>query len=438
MKLIDKVLKIAAIGLTLYCPLNAYAYLDPGTGSMLLSVLIGLTSSAYFLIRKLPSMIRSMFFKLSGKKDDLKNNSIVFYAESAAYWSTFKPVLEALARKKVRATYLTSDENDPVFKSGFDQFIHAKFIGKGQTAYTALGFLEADVFALTTPGIDVLQIRRSAGVKKYVHIVHAAGDIHTYKFYSFDYYDAFYCAGPAQAKSLRCLETLRHTPPKDLPLLGCPYFDGMLARKTDDLKPEPNTILIAPTWGKNGLLTRTGAMIPKLLAQAGYRVILRPHPQSFISDKELMDKLAVELKDFDNIEWDRNPDGFKSLSRAELMISDVSGVIFDFAFIFLRPVISVGNGPMKDGFEAWEIPHEAWEMQALDSLGKRVLPGAENTIPALVSELLARHEDMASRIEAIRSANVVNFGHAGEPIADALIKLADSVHTQKGLETVMI
>ena len=144
-----------------------------------------------------------------------------------------------------------------------------------------------------------------------------------------------------------------------------------------------------------------------------------------------MEKLQSELKAFDNIEWDRNPDGFKSLSRAQLMISDVSGVIFDFAFIFLRPVISVGNGPLKDGFEAWEIPHEAWEMQALDSLGKRVLPGNEENIPALVKDLLMRHEDMASRIEAIRRENVVNFGHAGEPIAQALIDMANSVHTQK-------
>ena len=376
-------------------------------------------------------MIRAAFFKLNGKKDDLKNNSIVFYAESAAYWSTFKPVLEALAKKETRVTYLTSDEKDPVFKSGLDKWVHAKFIGKGQTAYTALGFLEADVFVLTTPGVDVLQIRRSAGVKKYVHIVHAAGDIHTYKFYSFDYYDAFYCSGPAQAKSLRALENLRKTPAKDLPLLGCPYFDGMLARKTADLKPEDNTILIAPTWGKNGLLTRTGSMIPKLLAQAGYHVILRPHPQSFISDKALMEKLADELKSFDNIEWDRNPDGFKSLSRAQLMISDVSGVIFDFAFIFLRPVISVGAGPMKDGFEAWEIPHEAWEMQALDKLGKRIMPGDEKDIPATVQSLLARHEDMAEAIEAIRNENVVNFGHAGEPIADALIDLAHQVHAER-------
>lgn len=427
----DKFFKILSIAALVYAPVNAWAYLDPGTGSMLLSVLIGLTSSAYFLIRKLPGMIRAAFFKLNGKKDDLKNNSIVFYAESAAYWSTFKPVLEALAKKETRVTYLTSDEKDPVFKSGLDKWVHAKFIGKGQTAYTALGFLEADVFVLTTPGVDVLQIRRSAGVKKYVHIVHAAGDIHTYKFYSFDYYDAFYCSGPAQAKSLRALENLRKTPAKDLPLLGCPYFDGMLARKTADLKPEDNTILIAPTWGKNGLLTRTGSMIPKLLAQAGYHVILRPHPQSFISDKALMEKLADELKSFDNIEWDRNPDGFKSLSRAQLMISDVSGVIFDFAFIFLRPVISVGAGPMKDGFEAWEIPHEAWEMQALDKLGKRIMPGDEKEIPATVQSLLAKHEDMAEAIEAIRDQNVVNFGHAGEPIADALIDLAHQVHAEK-------
>ena len=412
-------------------PQTAHAYLDPGTGSMLLSVFVGLISGAYFVIRKLPSTLRSLFFRLTGKTDALKHNTLTFYAESAAYWSTFRPILIALEEMGVHSSYLTSDENDPVFSAGL-KCVHPRFIGKSNTAYTALGFLETKVFVLTTPGIDVLQIRRSAGVKKYVHIVHAAGDIHTYKFYSFDYYDAVYCAGPAQVKSLRSLEAQRHTAPKDLPLLGCPYFDGMVARKTLDMKPDENTILIAPTWGKNGLLTRTGSMIPKLLAEAGYHVILRPHPQSFISDKALMDKLTEELKGYTNIEWDRNPDGFKSLSRAQLMISDVSGVIFDFAFIFLRPVISVGNGPMKDGFEAWEIPHEAWEMQALDSLGKRVLPGAENTIPALVSELLARHEDMASRIEAIRSANVVNFGHAGEPIADALIKLADSVHTQKG------
>ena len=34
---LDKALQFASIGLLVYLPINAYAYLDPGTGSMLLS-----------------------------------------------------------------------------------------------------------------------------------------------------------------------------------------------------------------------------------------------------------------------------------------------------------------------------------------------------------------------------------------------------------------
>ena len=118
--------------------------------------------------------------------------------------------------------------------------------------------------------------------------------------------------------------------------------------------------------------------------------------------------------------WDRNPDGFASLSQARLMVSDISGVIFDFAFVFLRPVVSVGAGPLKDGFEAWEIPHEAWEMSALDTLGRRVLPGHEDEVLGAVQSLLADPQTARGRIAELRNANVVNFGCAGMPIARAL------------------
>lgn len=401
-------------------PQTAHAYLDPGTGSMLLSVFVGLISGAYFVIRKLPSTLRSLFFRLTGKTDALKHNTLTFYAESAAYWSTFRPILIALEEMGVHSSYLTSDENDPVFSAGL-KCVHPRFIGRSNTAYTALGFLETKVFVLTTPGIDVLQIRRSPGVGRYVHVVHAVGDIHTYKLFSFDYYDAVYCSGPGQEKSLRVLEQLRGTRPKELALLGCPYLDGLVERAKTAGEPEEGTVIVAPTWGRNGLLTRTGAMIPKMLAQAGYRVILRPHPQSFVSEPELMESLARELAEFENIEWDRKPDGFASLSRAQLMVSDISGVIFDFAFVFLRPVVSVGAGPLKDGFEAWEIPHEAWEMSALDTLGKRVLPGEEASVIEAVRTLLAAKDTAREKILALREANVVNFGSAGKPIAQALV-----------------
>lgn len=410
-------------------PQAAHAYLDPGTGSMLLSVFVGLISGVYFVIRKLPSTLRSLFFRLTGKTDALKHSTLTFYAESAAYWTTFRPILVALEKLGVESSYLTSDEKDPVFASGL-KCVHPRFIGKSNTAYTALGFLQTKVLVLTTPGIDVLQIRRSPGVGRYVHVVHAVGDIHTYKLFSFDYYDAVYCAGPGQVKSLRALEALRGTRPKELPQLGCPYLDGLVERARKAASPEEGTVIVAPTWGRNGLLTRTGAMIPKMLAQAGFRVILRPHPQSFVSEPELMEQLAQELSPFDNVQWDRHPDGFASLSRAQLMVSDISGVIFDFAFVFLRPVVSVGAGPLKDGFEAWEIPHEAWEMSALDTLGKRILPGEENSVVDAVRSLLASEDRAREKILSLREQNVVNFGEAGMPIAKALVAEVERLKTQ--------
>ena len=410
-------------------PQAAHAYLDPGTGSMLLSVFVGLISGVYFVIRKLPSTLRSLFFRLTGKTDALKHSTLTFYAESAAYWTTFRPILVALEKLGVQSSYLTSDEKDPVFASGL-KCVHPRFIGKSNTAYTALGFLQTKVLVLTTPGFDVLQIRRSPGVGRYVHVVHAVGDIHTYKLFSFDYYDAVYCAGPGQVKSLRALEALRGTRPKELPQLGCPYLDGLVERARKAASPEEGTVIVAPTWGRNGLLTRTGAMIPKMLAQAGFRVILRPHPQSFVSEPELMEQLAQELSPFDNVQWDRHPDGFASLSRAQLMVSDISGVIFDFAFVFLRPVVSVGAGPLKDGFEALEIPHEAWEMSALDTLGKRILPGEENSVVDAVRSLLASEDRAREKILSLREQNVVNFGEAGMPIAKALVAEVERLKTQ--------
>lgn len=402
-------------------PPEAHAYLDPGTGSMLLSIVVGLASSGYFFIRRLPSLIRQAVFRMKGDDKALRSGGIVFYAESPAYWGTFEPVLRALSAAGQSVTYLTSAEHDPVFEAQIPG-VNARFIGTGNSAYTSLGFLEADVFVLTTPGIDVLQIRRSKGVKRYVHLVHAATDIHGYKLFSFDYYDAVYCSGEHQRRSLRLLEAKRGTAAKDLPLLGCPYFDRMVAKRRNyRAEPEARTVLVAPTWGRAGLLTRSGAAVPKALAEAGWNVILRPHPQSFVSEVDLMEKLRTELACYPNIRWDRQPDGFDSLSRAEVMVSDFSGVVFDFAFVFERPVVTIGDGWQKDGYEAWDLDDPAWEMGVLDAVGTHLAADETDRVLAAVEALAANPKDVSERIQRVRDEGIVHFGGAGRPIAEALI-----------------
>ena len=192
--------------------------------------------------------------------------------------------------------------------------------------------------------------------------------------------------------------------------------------------PDPKTVLIAPTWGRAGLLTKTGAAIPKRLAEAGYHVILRPHPQSFVSELPLMESLQKELAGYDNIEWDRNPNGFASLSRAGVMVSDFSGVVFDFAFVFERPVVSIGDGWQKDGYEAWDLPNPAWEMGVLDEIGIHLATGEESKAAEAVEALLKEGDARIERIRRVREAGIRNFGAAGGPISRELLSLLAEVN----------
>ena len=285
---------------------DAYAYLDPSTGGMLISSLIGVVATALFLFKSIQYKLKSVVSRVFGIRfTERKKYGIVFYSEGRQYWFTFKPVLQALDELQVNCTYLTSGEDDPGL-SYRSEYIQTKYIGKGNRAYTILNVLEADVFVSTTPGLDVLQIRRSKGVRHYVHLMHSISGISTYKRFSFDYFDTLLTSGEHQIRSIKELEKLRGTKEKNLLRSGCTYMDVLLA-KVEEVGPigkgDSICVLVAPTWGVNGLFSKFGASLPKMLLDAGYEVILRPHPQSYISEKELLESLAEGLSSYSNIKW---------------------------------------------------------------------------------------------------------------------------------------
>ena len=258
-------LVIALVSLFLFTALSqpALAYLDPGSGSMLIAGLVGLLASLLFFLKGLYYKSRRVVLGLFGKtgKEDRTRHPLVFYSEGRQYWNTFRPVIDELAGRGEKCVYLTSDEQDPglLYSS---ELVDTKYIGSGTKAYAYLTVLEADVCAMTTPGLDVLQIKRSKGVSHYAHLVHAPTDIGTYKQYSFDYYDSVFINGDHQEKSLRKLEELRRTPRKRLFKTGCLYYDSM-QRQLKELgavsgSKTEMTVLVAPTWGANGLLKKFG------------------------------------------------------------------------------------------------------------------------------------------------------------------------------------
>jgi CDP-glycerol:poly(glycerophosphate) glycerophosphotransferase len=409
-------------------------YLDPGSGSMLLAGIVGILATILFFLKGFFYKARRLAFGLVGKTttDHQTKHQLVFYSEGRQYWSTFRPLIDELVRRNERCLYLTSDERDPglLYSS---ELLSTRYIGSGTKAYAYLAVLEADVCAMTTPGLDVLQIKRSKGVKHYAYLIHAPTDVGTYKQHSFDYFDSILLSGDHQSRSLRKLEELRGTPHKHLSKVGCLYYDEM-KRQLNELDSAPvtgsPTVLVAPTWGENGLLRRFGSRILLPLLKKQWKVILRPHPQSSISEKDMLDRLREELRSYSNLLWDHDNDGTQAMARAHVMVSDLSGIAFDFVFLFERPVITLRFDVNKIGLEASDIPWDLWELAILDTIGTRIEVDQVDGLPTVIEQELA-NSDRREKIRRVRDESVANFGRAALHIADELTRIRDEFRTKE-------
>ena len=120
-------------------------YIDPGTGSMLFSIAIGLVSVIWFGARKLYMKLK---YLTPGKaKVDTNKIPLVIYSDDKRYWQIFEPVCRELDDRDFDVTYLTASPDDPALKSELTH-LHAEFIGEGNKQFTRLNFLNAWMVAI--------------------------------------------------------------------------------------------------------------------------------------------------------------------------------------------------------------------------------------------------------------------------------------------------
>ena len=254
-------------------------YIDPGTGSMLFSILIGAAATLFFLAKAL--LLKIKLF-LSGKKDgkiqlDSSYKPYVIYNEGNQYWNTFKPVVEEFEKRKIPLEYLTSSKTDPIFEQKYN-YVKAEFIGEGNTAFAKLNMLSAGIVLMTTPGLQVYQLKRSKNVKHYSHILHMPNDATTYRLFGLDFFDSVLLTGDYQATDIRYLEEKRGITKKELVTVGCPYLDVYKQNIAEIPEEEthPFTVLVSPSWGDVGILKKYGEKLLDPLSKTGWRIIVRP------------------------------------------------------------------------------------------------------------------------------------------------------------------
>ena len=397
-------------------------YIDPGTGSMLFAILIGAIGVARFVLKGI--FVKLKFLFTGGRQPDTGDDSIplVIFSDDKRYWQTFEPVIRELDSRSFDVRYMTASPDDPALQSAYPH-LHAEFIGKGNKAFARLNFVKAELLLATTPGLDVYQWKRSRDVRYYIHLPHAANDATTsYRSFGLDFFDAVLLSGEYQETAMRKLEQLRHEPQKEAVIVGIPYMDEMVRRleSCPALPPHPRTVLVAPTWGASSIFNKYGTAFIDALIHTGYRIILRPHPQSFTADRELMDTLMSAYPDSDQLEWNRDPDNFEVLRRSDIMISDYSGVIFDFALVFDKPVICADTEMSVDPLDAWWLGEPLWTISALPRIGPRLTADQIGNLKALIDSALDDPSYTESRHE-VRRETWAYPGEGAVRTADYLI-----------------
>ena len=400
--------------------LPANAYIDPGVGSMLFSLIICSVATLYFLFGLTILKIKRFIFS---EKSLLNNfHPFVIFSEGNQYYSVFKPIIDEFESRKINLTYYTSSPDD-IFLSEKYKYIKCEYIGRGYKAYAKLAFLKADVCLMTTPQLDVLQFKRSKYTKHYSHIFHSIGFSMDYKMFVLDYYDSILCDAEFQIPLIRQTEQKRNTKPKELIVVGSTYMDYNKS-KIKKINHSAYTILVAPSWGQFGLLSKHGDILFDDLLKTNYKIIIRPHPQSLLSEKKLIDNLLAKYNGSQNIEWDFNSNNIEALSKADLLISDFSSIMFDYAFLFKKPFLYVKTDidfKALDCCDLNELP--PWRYKIMNVIGRELkLDNINNENMIKTIEELKNNTNIEEEITKACNYAWQKQGQASKNIADFLVE----------------
>ena len=247
--------------------------------------------------------------------------------------------------------------------------------------------------------------------------------------FGMDHFDSVLLTGENQGENIRKLEKLRNLPQKELKVTGSTYLDAMKARleKEGSGEKSEKIVLLAPSWGESAILKRYGKKIISSLVETGYKIIIRPHPQSMVSEKEMMEKLMLAFPNSSRLEWNFDNDNFDVLKKSDILITDFSGIIFDYTLVFDRPLIYADTSFDDSPYDAsWIEDEPLWRFEALKKLGVKLEEKDFPNIKQIIDSTIESTEFSNGRKEISLQA-WQNKGKCASSTVDYLLEVQKAV-----------
>ena len=324
-----------------------------------------------------------------------KHYQIIFYAESRYYFQYFEHLYETFANEgSYKICYLTSDKHDPILKDKRIESYYLKNMLAG-----IFPRLRADVMIMTMPDLQNFIYKKSSTVNKYIYVFHALVSTHQqYRAHAFDNYDAIFCTGPQQVQEIRGGEGIYSLKAKELINYGYPLLES-LKRKADTNKIHPDKILIAPSWYKEGILNTCILPLVEVLSETEHQIWIRPHPEFIKRNKKQYEQLLNLTRKSNKIFFDTSPSVFAQLADAGDLITDRSGIAFEYAFSTGRPVLFIDTALKIQNAEIKKFTSEPVENSYRSRVGKAINTNEVSQAATVLLELKTGRESWQTSIK---------------------------------------
>lgn len=355
------------------------------------------------------------------KKINNNNYQVIFYS-TLPFEETFVSPMIINASRKMSVAVIRGVKSTP---PTFSEWVELSDIDVFYPPVDCIPYLECEVF-VTAKSMGA-KLERLPRAMHYVHVPHSLVSLHTiYPEGSFDGFDVLFAAGNHHVKEFRCLkqsdDALAYPVGYGrLSILSQGYHDG---RSVDVFKNDYPCVMIAPSWHEGNVLDLLGLGLIQQLISEGFNVIVRPHFKNHDKSPELLDAIMLRFAGCEQFMFDDFRVDGGVFCGVECLISDYSGVAYEFSVVTGNPCVFVDTRK-KNRNTLDQCSHLApFEITARDHVGLICSSDVESIVMSVKSAIGPKREELQRRISDARKSLVFNHHEGvGECAADALSKL---------------
>ena len=351
------------------------------------------------------------------KKLTDKERSIVFYSENESYTVHFEKLIEELTDvHHLTVCYVTSSKDDPILNSSNTKIL-SFYIGDGTARTNFFINLKADILVMTMPDLQTFHIKRSKVHNvHYVYVFHSMVSTHMiYRKNAFDSFDTIFCVGKHHVNEISKNEKKYGLSSKKLVEFGYEKLEQLMDEveknsKIKSIEKNNRTILVAPSWGTNGLIETRGDEIIQTLLDSGYDVILRPHPMTYKKSQKTIKNIEKKFQKNIHFKLELDIRNSNSFFLSDCMISDWSGVAIEYAFALEKPVLYVDIPKKINNHDYNDLEIIPLEEKIRSQIGAIISPLELSNLSSEIENLCLNIDQNRKKIQTVKEETVFNLG----------------------------